>query len=50
MAGEFKFGDQPRTSQWMLQVPANLTFTIGKSKEADRLVLRAEDRRLDGEI
>jgi rhamnogalacturonan endolyase len=34
MAGEFKFGDQPRTSQWMLQVPANLTFTIGKSKEA----------------
>ena len=50
MAGEFKFGDQPRTSQWMLQVPANLTFTIGKSKEADRLVLRAEDRRLDREI
>jgi rhamnogalacturonan endolyase len=34
MAGEFKFGDQPRTSQWMLQVPENLTFTIGKSKEA----------------
>jgi rhamnogalacturonan endolyase len=34
MAGEFKFGDQPRTSQWLLQVPANLTFTIGKSKEA----------------
>jgi rhamnogalacturonan endolyase len=34
MAGEFKFGDQPRTSQWMLQVPDNLTFTIGKSKEA----------------
>jgi rhamnogalacturonan endolyase len=34
MAGEFKFGDQPRTSQWMLQVPADLTFTIGKSKEA----------------
>jgi hypothetical protein len=33
MAGEFKFGDQPRTSQWMLQVPANLTFTIGQSKE-----------------
>ena len=34
MAGEFKFGDQPRTSQWMLQVPADLTFTIGKNKEA----------------
>ncbi|MGA2053161.1 MAG: polysaccharide lyase family protein [Opitutales bacterium] len=33
MAGEYKFGDQPRTSQWMLQVPANLTFTIGQSKE-----------------
>ncbi len=33
MAGEFKFGDQPRTSQWMLQVPANLTFTVGQSKE-----------------
>jgi rhamnogalacturonan endolyase len=34
MAGEFKFGDQPRTSQWILQVPADLTFTIGKSREA----------------
>jgi rhamnogalacturonan endolyase len=34
LAGEFKFGDQPRTSQWMLQVPVNLTFTIGQSKEA----------------
>jgi len=34
LAGEFKFGDQPRTSQWMLQVPADLTFTIGQSKEA----------------
>jgi hypothetical protein len=33
MAGEFKFGDQPRTSQWMLQVPADLTFTIGQSNE-----------------
>jgi rhamnogalacturonan endolyase len=33
MADEFKFGDQPRTSQWMLQVPADLTFTIGQSKE-----------------
>jgi len=34
MAGEFKFGDQPRNSQWIQQVPANLTFTIGQSKEA----------------
>jgi rhamnogalacturonan endolyase len=34
MAGEFKFGNQPRNSQWMQQVPANLTFTIGQSKEA----------------
>ena len=34
MAGEFKFGDQPRTSQWISQVPTNLTFTIGQSKEA----------------
>jgi hypothetical protein len=35
LAGEFKFGSSPRTAQWMLQVPADLTFTIGKSKEAD---------------
>jgi rhamnogalacturonan endolyase len=34
MAGEFKFGSSPRTAQWMLQVPANLTFTIGQSKES----------------
>lgn len=35
MAGEFKFGSSPRTNQWINQVPANLTFTIGQSKEAD---------------
>jgi rhamnogalacturonan endolyase len=35
MAGEFKFGDQPRTNQWILKVPSDLTFTIGKSKEID---------------
>jgi rhamnogalacturonan endolyase len=35
MAGEFKFGSSPRTNQWINQVPADLTFTIGKSKEAD---------------
>jgi len=35
MAGEFKFGNQPRTNQWLNQVPADLTFTIGKSKEAN---------------
>jgi len=34
LAGEFKFGDQPRNSQWIQQVPADLTFTIGQSKEA----------------
>lgn len=33
LAGEFKFGDQPRTSEWMQQVPADLVFTIGQSKE-----------------
>jgi rhamnogalacturonan endolyase len=35
LAGEFKFGNQPRSSQWMQQVPADLTFTIGQSKEAE---------------
>jgi rhamnogalacturonan endolyase len=34
MAGEYKFGDQPRNSQWIQQVPADKTFTIGQSKEA----------------
>ena len=34
LAGEFQFGSSPRTYTWMEQVPANLTFTIGKSKEA----------------
>ena len=33
LAGEFKFGDQPRDSLWMQRVPADLTFTIGQSKE-----------------
>ena len=32
MAGEFKFGSEPRTNQWMKQVPADLTFTVGQSK------------------
>ena len=35
MAGEFKFGSALRTNQWMNQVPSDLTFTIGKSNEAD---------------
>jgi rhamnogalacturonan endolyase len=35
MAGEYKFGDQPRTNQWILKVPNDLTFTIGKSKESE---------------
>ena len=34
MADEFKFGGQPRNSQWIQQVPTNLTFTIGKSRES----------------
>jgi hypothetical protein len=33
LAGEFKFGNQPRNSLWIQQVPANLTFTIGQSRE-----------------
>ena len=35
LAGEFKFGDQPRDSLWIGRVPADLTFTIGQSKEID---------------
>ncbi|MEO6995521.1 MAG: polysaccharide lyase family protein, partial [Lacunisphaera sp.] len=35
MAGEFKFGLALRTNQWVNQIPADLTFTIGQSKEAD---------------
>jgi rhamnogalacturonan endolyase len=35
MAGEYKFGSVPRTNQHMNNVPENLTFTVGKSKEAD---------------
>ncbi len=35
MAGEFKFGSSPRTNQWVNQIPADLAFTIGQSKEAD---------------
>jgi rhamnogalacturonan endolyase len=35
MAGEFKFGSSPRTNQWMNEVPGDLTFVMGKSKEAE---------------
>ena len=35
LAGEFKFGNQPRNSLWIQQVPADLTFTIGQSKETN---------------
>jgi rhamnogalacturonan endolyase len=35
MAGEFKFGSAPRTNQWVKQIPNDLTFTVGQSKEAD---------------
>lgn len=34
MAGEFKFGDQLRSMMWVDKVPANLTYTIGKSNSA----------------
>ena len=35
LAGEYRFGSSPRTNQWMNQVPADLTFVVGKSKDAD---------------
>jgi rhamnogalacturonan endolyase len=35
LAGEFKLGRAPRTNQLTQQVPSDLTFTVGKSKEAD---------------
>jgi len=35
MSGEFKFGDQLRNIKWIGMVPADLAFTIGKSKERD---------------
>ena len=35
MSGEFKFGDQLRNIKWIGMVPADLTFTIGSSKERD---------------
>ena len=35
MAGEFKLGNVPRTNQLIYQVPNDLTFTIGKSKDSE---------------
>jgi rhamnogalacturonan endolyase len=35
MSGEFKFGDQLRNIQWIGMVPANLTYTMGISREHD---------------
>lgn len=35
MAGEFKYGDELRNIKWVGMVPADLTYTIGKSKEHD---------------
>jgi rhamnogalacturonan endolyase len=35
MSGEFKFGDQLRNIQWIGMVPADLTYTIGSSRERD---------------
>ncbi len=34
MAGEFRLGSAPRSNQLVLQIPDDLTFTIGQSKEA----------------
>jgi rhamnogalacturonan endolyase len=35
MASEFHFGDQLRNIQWIGMVPADLTYTIGKSRERE---------------
>lgn len=35
MAGEFKFGHAPRSNQLVNEIPADLTFTVGRSKEAE---------------
>ena len=35
MAGEFKFGNTPRTNQRVNEIPADLTFTVGQSKESE---------------
>ena len=35
MSGEFKFGDELRNIKWIGMVPADLTYTIGTSKEKD---------------
>jgi rhamnogalacturonan endolyase len=33
LAGEFKYGNVPRYAEWIKQVPANMTFTIGQSND-----------------
>ena len=35
MAGEFKLGNAPRSNQLVNQVPDDLTFVVGKSKESE---------------
>ena len=35
MAGEFKFGDLPRTNQRIRDIPGDLTFTVGGSKASE---------------
>ena len=35
MAGEFKFGSAPRSNQLVNQIPDDLTFTIGRSRESE---------------
>ncbi|MDP9175835.1 MAG: polysaccharide lyase family protein [Planctomycetota bacterium] len=35
MSGEFKYGNQLRNIKWISMVPADLTYTIGKSNSAE---------------
>ena len=35
MSGEFKFGNELRNIKWIGMVPADLTYTIGKSRERE---------------
>jgi rhamnogalacturonan endolyase len=35
MAGEFKLGSSPRSNQLVNQIPDDLTFTVGQSKESE---------------
>jgi rhamnogalacturonan endolyase len=35
MSGEFKLGDKPRSIVWNKQVPGDLSYTVGKSKDSE---------------